>query len=48
MYFKQFLHDDLGCSSYFIASRQAREAAAGRSDDLALLVLCGREPEPEG
>lgn len=27
MYFKQFLHDDLGCSSYFIASRQSREAA---------------------
>lgn len=26
MYFKQFLHDDLGCSSYFIASRQSREA----------------------
>ena len=27
MYFKQFLHDDLGCSSYFIASRDSREAA---------------------
>lgn len=27
MYFKQFLHDALGCSSYFIASRQSREAA---------------------
>ncbi|MDP8924879.1 MAG: MBL fold metallo-hydrolase [Chloroflexota bacterium] len=27
MYFKQFLNDDLGCSSYFIASRQSREAA---------------------
>jgi hydroxyacylglutathione hydrolase len=27
MYFKQFLHDDAGCSSYFIASRQSREAA---------------------
>ena len=27
MYFKQFLHDDLGCSSYFIASRESREAA---------------------
>ncbi|MCH8902248.1 MAG: MBL fold metallo-hydrolase, partial [Chloroflexi bacterium] len=26
MYFKQFLHDDLGCSSYLIASRQSREA----------------------
>jgi glyoxylase-like metal-dependent hydrolase (beta-lactamase superfamily II)/rhodanese-related sulfurtransferase len=26
MYFKQFLNDDLGCSSYFIASRQSREA----------------------
>jgi glyoxylase-like metal-dependent hydrolase (beta-lactamase superfamily II)/rhodanese-related sulfurtransferase len=26
VYFKQFLHDDLGCSSYFIASRQSREA----------------------
>ena len=26
MYFKQFLHDDLGCSSYFIASRDSREA----------------------
>jgi glyoxylase-like metal-dependent hydrolase (beta-lactamase superfamily II)/rhodanese-related sulfurtransferase len=26
MYFKQFLHDDLGCSSYFVASRQSREA----------------------
>lgn len=27
MYFKQFLHDDTGCSSYFIASRASREAA---------------------
>src|SRR4051794_20189680 len=27
MYFKQFLHDDVGCSSYLIASRQSREAA---------------------
>jgi len=27
MYFKQFLHDETGCSSYFIASRQSREAA---------------------
>ena len=27
MYFKQFLHDDLGCSSYLIASRESREAA---------------------
>jgi glyoxylase-like metal-dependent hydrolase (beta-lactamase superfamily II)/rhodanese-related sulfurtransferase len=26
MYFKQFLNDDLGCSAYFIASRQSREA----------------------
>jgi hypothetical protein len=26
MYFKQFLHDDLGCSSYFIVSRQSRQA----------------------
>jgi len=26
VYFKQFLHDDLGCSSYFIASRQSRQA----------------------
>lgn len=26
MYFKQFLHDDLGCSSYFIASRESRQA----------------------
>lgn len=26
MYFKQFLHDDLGCSSYFVACREAREA----------------------
>lgn len=26
MYFKQFLHDDAGCSSYFIASRDSREA----------------------
>ena len=24
MYFKQFLHDDLGCSSYLIASRDSR------------------------
>jgi glyoxylase-like metal-dependent hydrolase (beta-lactamase superfamily II)/rhodanese-related sulfurtransferase len=27
VYFKQFLHDDLGCSSYFVASRESREAA---------------------
>ncbi len=27
MYFKQFLHDDHGCASYFIASRESREAA---------------------
>jgi glyoxylase-like metal-dependent hydrolase (beta-lactamase superfamily II)/rhodanese-related sulfurtransferase len=27
MYFKQFLHDESGCSSYFVASRQSREAA---------------------
>ena len=27
MYFKQFLHDETGCSSYVIASRQSREAA---------------------
>src|SRR5919201_5314854 len=26
MYFKQFLNDERGCSSYFIASRQSREA----------------------
>lgn len=26
MYFKQFLNDDLGCSSYLVASRQSREA----------------------
>src|SRR5579864_3081750 len=26
MYFKQFLHDASGCASYFIASRQSREA----------------------
>lgn len=26
MYFKQFLNDEFGCSSYFIASRQSREA----------------------
>jgi glyoxylase-like metal-dependent hydrolase (beta-lactamase superfamily II)/rhodanese-related sulfurtransferase len=26
MYFKQFLHDDTGCASYFVASRQSREA----------------------
>jgi len=26
MYFKQFLHDDLGCSSYFVACREARLA----------------------
>jgi hydroxyacylglutathione hydrolase len=26
MYFKQFLHDGLGCSSYFIASPQSRQA----------------------
>lgn len=27
MYFKQFLHDETGCASYFVASRQTREAA---------------------
>jgi glyoxylase-like metal-dependent hydrolase (beta-lactamase superfamily II)/rhodanese-related sulfurtransferase len=27
MYFKQFLHDETGCSSYFIASRHSRVAA---------------------
>lgn len=27
MYFRQFLHDDHGCASYFIASRTSREAA---------------------
>ena len=27
MYFKQFLHDEHGCASYFIASRSSREAA---------------------
>ena len=27
MYFKQFLHDETGCASYFLASRQSREAA---------------------
>jgi glyoxylase-like metal-dependent hydrolase (beta-lactamase superfamily II)/rhodanese-related sulfurtransferase len=26
MYFKQFLHDETGCASYFLASRQTREA----------------------
>ena len=26
MYFKQFLNDESGCSSYFIASRDSREA----------------------
>lgn len=26
MYFKQLLNDELGCSSYFVASRQSREA----------------------
>jgi len=26
MYFKQFLHDARGCASYFLASRQSREA----------------------
>jgi hydroxyacylglutathione hydrolase len=26
MYFKQFLNDERGCSSYFVASRQSREA----------------------
>lgn len=26
MYFKQFLHDETGCSSYFIASRDTRDA----------------------
>ncbi len=27
MYFKQFLHDDRGCASYFVASRSSRVAA---------------------
>jgi glyoxylase-like metal-dependent hydrolase (beta-lactamase superfamily II)/rhodanese-related sulfurtransferase len=27
MYFKQFLHDETGCASYLVASRQSREAA---------------------
>jgi len=27
VYFKQMLHDDTGCASYFIASRETREAA---------------------
>jgi hydroxyacylglutathione hydrolase len=27
MYFKQFLHDERGCASYLIASRESREAA---------------------
>jgi hypothetical protein len=27
MYFKQFLHDETGCSSSMAASRQTREAA---------------------
>jgi hydroxyacylglutathione hydrolase len=26
MYFKQFLHDETGCASYFLASRNSREA----------------------
>jgi len=26
MYFKQFLHDETGCASYFLASRQSRQA----------------------
>ncbi|HEY2592923.1 MAG TPA: MBL fold metallo-hydrolase [Chloroflexota bacterium] len=26
MYFKQFLHDETGCASYFVALRQSREA----------------------
>jgi glyoxylase-like metal-dependent hydrolase (beta-lactamase superfamily II)/rhodanese-related sulfurtransferase len=26
MYFKQFLHDETGCASYLVASRQSREA----------------------
>ena len=26
MYFKQFLHDETGCASYFLASRQSRDA----------------------
>ena len=26
MYFKQFLHDETGCASYFLASRSSREA----------------------
>jgi glyoxylase-like metal-dependent hydrolase (beta-lactamase superfamily II)/rhodanese-related sulfurtransferase len=27
LYFKQFLHDDTGCSSYLVASRSSRQAA---------------------
>jgi glyoxylase-like metal-dependent hydrolase (beta-lactamase superfamily II)/rhodanese-related sulfurtransferase len=27
VYFKQYLHDETGCASYFLASRQSREAA---------------------
>ena len=27
MYFKQFLHDETGCASYLLASRESREAA---------------------
>jgi hydroxyacylglutathione hydrolase len=27
VYFKQFLHDETGCASYFLASRESREAA---------------------
>jgi hydroxyacylglutathione hydrolase len=27
MYFKQFLHDETGCASYFLASRESRAAA---------------------
>ena len=27
MYFKQFLHDETGCASYLIASRESRQAA---------------------
>jgi hydroxyacylglutathione hydrolase len=27
VYFKQFLHDETGCASYFLASRQSRQAA---------------------
>src|SRR5215213_11947795 len=35
MYFRQILNDELGCSSYMVASRQTREAAViDPSDDI--------------